>query len=91
MIMIRANTMRKILFHQNGAYNPPYEIESIECQDLLPEHAALAVMGYKLYRAKIKGQPDEITLVSKDVLHNGASVRWFPVEDDIWVVKAMTK
>lgn len=116
----------------SGAYNPPYEIESIENKDyeyltflttcIIPlisidltevryvvvlltllvligyilirmdlyyGNPTLALMGYRLYRAKIKGESDSIVLISKDRLSRESSIRWIRIDRYIWVVKEM--
>ena len=49
----------------------------------------LALMGYRLYRAEIKGceAPDGIILISRDRLNKASSIKWIPIDEYVWIAK----
>ena len=46
-------------------------------------------MGYKLYRAEIKGvdAPNGIVLISKDRLSKKSAIKWIPIDKYVWIAK----
>ena len=61
--------------------------------DLYYGNPTLALMGYRLYRAEIKGvpSPDGVILISKTKLANGVTIRWIKIDENIWVAKEIEK
>jgi len=61
--------------------------------DLYYGNPTLALMGYRLYRAKMKGvdSPDGIILISRDRLYPDVEVKWIKVDKFVWVVKEAKK
>ncbi len=57
--------------------------------DLYCANPTLALMGYRLYRANVKGLdvPEGIVLISKDRLSIMSSIKWIPIDELIWVAK----
>ena len=57
--------------------------------DLFCGNPTLAFMGYRLYRAEIKGvdSPNGIMLISKDHLSKGSSIKWIPIDKYVWIAK----
>ena len=57
--------------------------------DLYYGNPTLALMGYRLYRGKIKGveAADGIILISKDRLSSGVAIKWIKIDEYVWVVK----
>lgn len=57
--------------------------------DLYCGNPTLALMGYRLYRAEIKGleAPDGIVLISKDHLSKKSSIKWIPIDKYVWIAK----
>lgn len=60
--------------------------------DLYCGNPTLALMGYRLYRADVKGltTPDGIFLISKDRLSTGSSITWIPIDKYVWIAKELT-
>lgn len=50
---------------------------------------ALALMGYKLYRAEIDGLDitGGIVLISRDYLNEKSSIKWIKIDERVWVAK----
>ena len=61
--------------------------------DLYYGNPTLALMGYRLYRAKIEGvdAPDGVILIAQNRLTSGASIKWIEVDKFIWVAKEVNK
>lgn len=61
--------------------------------DLYYGNPTLALMGYRLYRAKMKGVDlsDGIILISRDRLSADVEVKWIKVDEFVWVVKEAKK
>lgn len=61
--------------------------------DLYCGNPTLALMGYRLYRAKIKGldAPDGVILISKDRLSRNSSIKWIEIDNYIWIAKEVKK
>ena len=61
--------------------------------DLYYGNPTLALMGYRLYRAKIEGvdAPDGVILITQNRLTSGASIKWIEVDKFIWVAKEVNK
>lgn len=57
--------------------------------DLYYGNPSLALMGYRLYRAEIKGReaPDGIILISKDRLNKASFIKWIPIDKYVWIAK----
>lgn len=57
--------------------------------DLYCGNPTLALMGYRLYRAEIKGvdAPDGIVLISKDRLSKRSAIKWIPIDKYVWIAK----
>lgn len=57
--------------------------------DLYYGNPTLALMGYRLYRAEIKGceAPDGIILISRDRLNKASSIKWIPIDEYVWIAK----
>lgn len=57
--------------------------------DLYYGNPTLALMGYRLYRARISsdGAPDEVILISKDRLSKSSCIKWIPIDKYVWVAK----
>lgn len=57
--------------------------------DLYYGNPTLALMGYRLYRAEIKGvdAPNGVILISKDRLSSDSWISWTPVDQYVWLVK----
>lgn len=57
--------------------------------DLYCGNPTLALMGYRLYRAKIKGvdNPDGVILISTDRLFKKSSIKWIPIDKYVWIAK----
>ena len=57
--------------------------------DLYCGNPTLALMGYKLYRAEIKGvnAPGGVILISKDRLLDESRITWIPIDTYVWVAK----
>lgn len=53
----------------------------------------LALMGYRLYRAKIirGGISRETTLISKDRLTQGSFIEWLPINTHVWIARKAKK
>ena len=49
----------------------------------------LALLGYKIYRATLKGidAPDGVILITKNKLKKGKSIKWIPLDKYLWVAK----
>ena len=50
---------------------------------------ALALLGYKLYRCKIKNLdvPSDVIVISKDDLTIGSSIEWISIDEFVWIAK----
>jgi len=61
--------------------------------DLYYGNPTLALMGYRLYRAEIKGvpSPDGIILISKTKLVSGESIKWIKIDEYVWVAEEIEK
>lgn len=61
--------------------------------DLYYGNPTLALMGYRLYRAKIEGvdAPDGVILITQNRLTSGSSIKWIEVDKFIWVAKEVNK
>ena len=61
--------------------------------DLYYGNPTLALMGYRLYRAEIKGceAPDGIILISRDRLNKASSIKWIPIDKYVWIAKEIKK
>jgi len=61
--------------------------------DLYYGNPTLALMGYRLYRAKIEGvdAPDGVILIAQNRLTSGTSIKWIEVDKFIWVAKEVNK
>jgi len=61
--------------------------------DLYYGNPTLALMGYRLYRAEIKGipSPDGVILISKTKLVSGASIKWIKIDEYVWVAEEIEK
>lgn len=61
--------------------------------DLYYGNPTLALMGYRLYRAEIKGvpSPDGVILISKTKLISGASIKWIKIDEYVWVAEEIAK
>lgn len=61
--------------------------------DLYCGNPTLALMGYRLYRAKIKGldTPDGVILISKDRLSRNSSIKWIEIDNYVWIAKEVKK
>lgn len=57
--------------------------------DLYYGNPTLALLGYKIYRATLKGKnaPDGIILISKSKLTKDKSIKWIKLDDYVWVAK----
>lgn len=57
--------------------------------DLYYGNPTLALLGYKIYRATLKGieAPDEVILITKNKLTKGKSIKWIPLDKYLWVAK----
>lgn len=57
--------------------------------DLYYGNPTLALLGYKIYRATLKGidAPDGIILITKNKLTKGKSIKWIPLDKNLWVAK----
>lgn len=57
--------------------------------DLYCGNPTLALMGYRLYKAKIKGfdTPDGVTLISKDRLSRDSSIKWIEIDNYVWIAR----
>lgn len=57
--------------------------------DLYYGNPTLALLGYKIYRAEIKGfdAPDGVVLITKNKLTKGNSIKWIPLDKYLWVAK----
>jgi len=57
--------------------------------DLYCGNPTLALMGYRLYRAEIKGvdAPDGIVLISKDRLSKRSAIKWISIDKYVWIAK----
>ena len=57
--------------------------------DLYCGNPTLALMGYRLYRAKIKSPnvTGDVILITRDRLQAKSSIIWIPLSKNIWVVK----
>ena len=56
--------------------------------DLYYANPTLILMGYHLYRAKIRiGSEREVILISTSKLINGQSIKWIEIDNDVWVAK----
>lgn len=56
--------------------------------DIYYGNPTLAFMGYRLYRASIKGvdAPDGVILISGDKLSKDMDVLWIPIDEHVWIV-----
>lgn len=59
--------------------------------DLYYGNPMLAFLGYKLYRAEIRGvdSPNGVILITKDNLKTTSSVSWIPIDEYVWIAKAI--
>lgn len=57
--------------------------------DLYYGNPTLALLGYKIYRATLKGidAPDGVILITKSKLTKGKSITWIPLDKYLWVAK----
>lgn len=57
--------------------------------DLYYGNPTLALLGYKIYRATLKGidAPDGVILITKNKLIRCKSIKWIPLDKYIWVAK----
>ena len=57
--------------------------------DLYYGNPTLALLGYKIYRVKIKGfdAPDGVIVITKNKLTKGNSIKWIPLDKYLWVAK----
>lgn len=57
--------------------------------DLYYGNLMLSLLGYKLYRAEIRGvdSPNGVILITKDNLKTTSSVSWIPIDEYVWIVK----
>ena len=57
--------------------------------DLYYGNPTLALLGYKIYRARLKGidAPDGVILITKNKLIKGKSIKWIPLDKYLWVAK----
>lgn len=57
--------------------------------DLYCGNPTLALMGYRLYRAEIRGvdAPDGVVLISKDRLSKRSAIKWIPIDKYVWIAK----
>lgn len=55
--------------------------------DLYYGNPTLALMGYKLYKVKLKNFDHEVTVISKSRLSTNMSIRWIKIDDYVWVAK----
>ena len=57
--------------------------------DLYYGNPTLALLGYKIYRATLKGidAPDGVILITKNKLTKGKSIKWIPLDKCLWVAK----
>ncbi len=57
--------------------------------DLYYGNPTLALLGYKIYRATLKGidVPDGVILITKNKLTKGKSIKWIPLDKYLWVAK----
>ena len=57
--------------------------------DLYYGNPTLALLGYKIYRATLKGidAPDGVILITKNKLTKGKSIKWIPLDKYLWVSK----
>ena len=57
--------------------------------DLYYGNPTLALLGYKIYRATLKGidAPDGVILITKNKLTKGKSIKWIPLNKYLWVAK----
>lgn len=57
--------------------------------DLYYGNPTLALLGYKIYRATLKGidAPDGVILITKNKLTKGKSIKWIPLDKYLWVAK----
>ena len=57
--------------------------------DLYYGNPTLALLGYKIYRATLKGidAPDGVILITKSKLTKGKSIKWIPLDKYLWVAK----
>ena len=57
--------------------------------DLYYGNPTLALLGYRIYRAKITGvpAPDGVILISRGCITKGSSIKWIEIDKYIWVAK----
>lgn len=57
--------------------------------DLYYGNPTLALLGYRIYRAKVKGvtAPDGVILICKGCVTKGASIKWIEIDKLVWVAK----
>lgn len=57
--------------------------------DLYYGNPTLALLGYRIYRAKIKSvpAPDGVVLICKDRVTKGSLIKWIEIDKYIWVVR----
>lgn len=57
--------------------------------DLYYGNPTLALLGYKIYRAKLKGidAPNGVILITKNKLTKGKAIKWIPLDNYVWVAK----
>lgn len=57
--------------------------------DLYYGNPTLALLGYKIYRATLKGidAPDGVVLITKNKLTTGKSIKWIPLDKNLWIAK----
>lgn len=57
--------------------------------DLYFGNPTLALMGYKLYRVKIKNVAEEVIIITKDKLSPNSQIKWIELSDNVWTAKEM--
>lgn len=55
--------------------------------DLYFGNPTLALMGYKLYRAKIENLTDEVIIITRDKLSPHSQINWIELSDNVWTAK----
>ena len=55
--------------------------------DLYFGNPTLALMGYKLYRARIENLADEVIIITKDKLSPNSKINWIELSDNVWTAK----
>lgn len=55
--------------------------------DLYISNPTLVLLGYKLYKIRLKDYNDVITVISSNKLINGDSIEWIEMDQQCWYVK----